>query len=102
MVTGSTEKLQQALELQDKIIDTTKAHTDLLKTAMDDTSKVFTCIYDHLLTRQPKTDNYANSVDPDEMACNEPSHQDPRCLPFCFNFSPKLLFALVDMPKFKN
>ena len=24
---------------------------------------------------------FANTVDPDEMAHNEPSHQDPQCLP---------------------
>ena len=29
-------------------------------------------------------DTYANSVDPDETARNEPSHQDIYCLPFCF------------------
>ena len=28
----------------------------------------------------------ANSVDPDEMAHNEPSHQDLHCLSFCFIF----------------
>ena len=27
---------------------------------------------------------FANSVDPDEMAHNEPSHLDLHCLPFCF------------------
>ena len=30
---------------------------------------------------------FANSVDPDETAHNEPSHQDIRCLPFCIGFS---------------
>ena len=30
---------------------------------------------------QTKTDNFANSVDPDETAHNEPSHQDLHCLP---------------------
>ena len=29
---------------------------------------------------------FANSIDPDEMAHNEPSHQDLHCLPFCFDF----------------
>ena len=33
---------------------------------------------------QTKTDTCANSVDPDEMAPKEPSHQDLHCLPFCF------------------
>ena len=28
----------------------------------------------------------ANDVDPDETAHNEPSHQDPHCLQFCFEF----------------
>ena len=37
-----------------------------------------------LSTLQTKTDAFANSVDPDETACNEPSHQDLHCLPFCF------------------
>ena len=31
---------------------------------------------------QSNTDTFANSVDPGEMAHNEPSHQDPHCLPF--------------------
>ena len=30
------------------------------------------------------TDTFANSVGTDEMACNEQSHQDLHCLPFCF------------------
>ena len=29
------------------------------------------------------TDTYANSVDPDDMAHNEPSHLDIHCLPSC-------------------
>ena len=29
---------------------------------------------------------FANSVDPDETAHNEHSHQDPHCLPFCYQF----------------
>ena len=29
---------------------------------------------------------FANNVDPDETAHNEPSHQDLHCLPFCFDF----------------
>ena len=41
MVITYTDKLQKALRFQEKVIDTTKAHTDLLKTAMDDNSKVF-------------------------------------------------------------
>ena len=41
MVITYTDKLQKALRFQEKVIDTTKAHTDLLKTAMDDNTKVF-------------------------------------------------------------
>ena len=33
---------------------------------------------------QTKTDTCANSVDPDEMAHNEPSHQGLHYLLFCF------------------
>ena len=33
---------------------------------------------------QTKTMSFANSVDPDETAHNEPSHQDLHCLPFLF------------------
>ena len=29
---------------------------------------------------------YANCVGPDETAHNKPSHQDPHCLQFCFEF----------------
>ena len=32
---------------------------------------------------QTKIDSFANSVDPDETAHNEPSHLDLHCLPFC-------------------
>ena len=39
-----------------------------------------------LSARQTKTDTCANSVDPDEMAHNEPSHLDLHCMPFCFCF----------------
>ena len=33
---------------------------------------------------QTHTDTFANSLDPDETACNKPSHQDLHCLPFCY------------------
>ena len=33
---------------------------------------------------QTKIDTRANSVDQDEMGCNELSHLDLHCLPFCF------------------
>ena len=50
-----------------------------------------------------RTDTCANSVDPDEMARDEPSHQDLYCLPFCFDFRQnKPLFASVDMSKLKE
>ena len=39
-----------------------------------------------LSDRQTKTDTFANSLDPDETACNEPSHQGLQCLSFCFWF----------------
>ena len=29
---------------------------------------------------------FANSVDPEETVSNEPSHQDPHCLPFLYWF----------------
>ena len=38
------------------------------------------------LTPQIKPDTCANSVDPDETAHYEPSHQDLHCLSFCFDF----------------
>ena len=42
-----------------------------------------------------KTDTCANSVDPDEMAHNEPSHLDLHCLPFCLDY-------LTDIPICSN
>ena len=48
-----------------------------------------------LSAQQASTDAYANSVDPDEMAHNEPSHQDLHCLPFCFS-------VYIEMPIFNN
>ena len=35
---------------------------------------------------QTKTYAFANSVEPDETAHNEPSHQDPHYLPFGYGF----------------
>ena len=44
-----------------------------------------------------------NTLDSDETADNEPSHQDLHCLPFSFFYiRRKPLFATVDMSKFKN
>ena len=37
-----------------------------------------------LSSLQTETDNCANSVEPDETARDELSHQDLHCLPFCF------------------
>ena len=51
---------------------------------------------------QTKTSTFAKSADPDEMARNEPSHQDLHCLPFCFNFTLEPLFASGDKSKFKD
>ena len=34
-----------------------------------------------VLKAQNTRAEFANTVDPDEMAHNEPSHQDPQCLP---------------------
>ena len=41
---------------------------------------------------QINTDTFANSVDPEEMARNEPSHQDLHCLPFYLIFHLTLIF----------
>ena len=35
--------------------------------------------------------SYANSVAPDEMGINEPSHLDPHCLSFWFWFMANIL-----------
>ena len=46
-----------------------------------------TCIICGTLTvsvLQTKTDTFANSIDPDQMALSGPSHEDLHCLPFCF------------------
>ena len=44
----------------------------------------------------------AISVDQDEMAHYEPSHQDPHCCHYAFDFTLKPLFEAVDMSKFKD
>ena len=54
-----------------------------------------------------KTNTYANSVDPDEMAPNEPSHLDLPFLPFSSRissliFSVKILFATMNSPNSKT
>ena len=55
-----------------------------------------------LSTMYNSTDTYANSIDPDEMAHNEPSHQDLHCLPFCFDFSLTSIFATMDTSQFND
>ena len=54
------------------------------------------------LARKTKTDICANSVDPDETASYEPSHQDLHCLPFFFYFRLKSPFVSADMAKVKD
>ena len=39
-----------------------------------------------LSSLQTRTDTFANSLDPNETARNEPSHPDLHSLPFCFGF----------------
>ena len=55
-----------------------------------------------LSTLKTKADTYANSVDPDETAHNEPSHQDLYCLQLCVDFLMISLLATMDMPKFND
>ena len=40
----------------------------------------------NLSSVQTNTDAFANSEDPDETACIEPSHQDPQYLPSVLDF----------------
>ena len=52
---------------------------------------------------QTNTEIYANSADPDETACHEPSHQDLHFLPFCYwraVSSESSLFAILLLIKF--
>ena len=66
---------------------------------------MFVCMAVCLLTLsalQTRPDICANSVGPDEMAHDEPSHRDLNCLPFCFSFWPASLFAIMDMSKFND
>ena len=46
------------------------------------------CVEIHLTNKAPNTTiaDFANTVDPDETAHNEPSHLDLQCLPSCFLF----------------
>ena len=45
---------------------------------------------------------YANSVDSDETAHNEPSHQDLHRLSFCFDFRLRPNLELMVLTRFKN
>ena len=59
-----------------------------------------TLIYFHLFSSFSPSDQttfFANIVDPDE-----PSHQDLRCLLFCFHFWPRPLFGTIVLAKFKD
>ena len=44
----------------------------------------------------------ANSVDPDEMAHHELSHQDLHYLPFCFDFRLRPLFVTLVLTRSKD
>ena len=55
-------------------------------------------------TLQTKTNSFANKVDPDETARNEPSHLDLHCLPLCwfgYMYSWLSLLAIMKLSKFK-
>ena len=45
---------------------------------------------------------FANSVDPDETAHNEPSHQDQQCLRFWFDFSQRPVFGTMVLTRIKK
>ena len=45
---------------------------------------------------------FVNSVDPDEMVHDEPSHQTLRCLPFCYDFLTETLFGTMFLARFKD
>ena len=49
----------------------------------------------------PQFQPYANDVDPDETAYNEPSHQNLHCLPV-FDFWLTSLLATMDISKLNN
>ena len=55
-----------------------------------------------LSSLQINMDIFANSVDPDERARNEPSHQDLHYLPFYHCFLIKSIFATMDVSKFRD
>ena len=52
---------------------------------------------------QTKRDTCANSVDPDETASDDLSHQDLQCLPFWFiDFRLKRLFSSMYLTKLRD
>ena len=53
------------------------------------------CFHLSFSSLQTNTNTCANSVDPDETARNEPSHQDLHCLQFCFSSSSSSSFFLL-------
>ena len=58
--------------------------------------------YQTLSALQTKTDTFANSVDPDKMACNKPSHQDLTVYQSVYDFRLKLLLSTMDLFKVRD
>ena len=54
------------------------------------------------LYKSTGTGTDANRVNPDEMAHNEPSHQDPHCLQFYYDFWLWSLFETMVLTRFKD
>ena len=46
--------------------------------------------------------SFENSADPDEMAHNEPSHQDLHCSAVCLDFRLRPLFGTMVLTRFKD
>ena len=55
-----------------------------------------------LLYMHTFTHSFANTVDPDETARDEPSHKDLHCLPFYYWFLTEPLFATTGVYKFRD
>ena len=53
-----------------------------------------------LLSPADQNNFFANSVDPDETAHDEPSHLDLYCLPFCFGLWSRPLFGTMVLTRF--
>ena len=58
--------------------------------------------YPFMHSIQTNTGTFANSVDPDETARDEPSHLDLHYLPYVIDFLLKCLFATTDVSKFRD